>query len=37
VLTEFGLVFSKSPKVLRAVLTDVIEDEVDPISRTLSN
>ena len=26
VLAEFGLVFGKSPKVLRAVLTDVIED-----------
>ena len=26
VLAEYGLVFGKSPKVLRAVLADVIED-----------
>lgn len=32
VLTEFGLVFSKSPKVLRAVLTDVIEDATNELS-----
>ena len=32
VLTEFGLVFGKSPKVLRAVLTDVIEDASNELS-----
>jgi transposase len=34
VLTEFGLVFGKSPKVLRAVLTDVIEDASNELSTT---
>jgi transposase len=36
VLAEFGLVFGKSPKVLRAALTDVIEDasnELTPMAR----
>src|SRR5664280_708759 len=32
VLTEFGLVFGKSPKVLRAVLADVIEDASNELS-----
>jgi len=32
VLTEFGLVFGKSPKVLRAVLVDVIEDASNELS-----
>jgi transposase len=32
VLTEFGLTFGKSPKVLRAVLTDVIEDASNDLS-----
>jgi transposase len=32
VLMEFGLVFGKSPKVLRAVLTDVIEDATNELS-----
>ena len=32
VLTEFGLVFCKSPKVLRAVLADVIEDASNELS-----
>ncbi len=32
VLTEFGLVFGKSPRVLRAVLTDVIEDASNELS-----
>jgi transposase len=32
VLTEFGLVFGKSPKVLRAVLADVIEDAGNELS-----
>jgi transposase len=32
VLTEFGLVFGKRPKVLRAVLTDVIEDASNELS-----
>lgn len=34
VLTEFGLVFGKSPKVLRAVLTDIIEDASNELSTT---
>jgi transposase len=34
VLMEFGLVFGKSPKVLRAVLTDVIEDAGNELSST---
>jgi transposase len=34
VLTEFGLVFGKSPKVLRAVLADVIEDASNELSAT---
>ena len=34
VLTEFGLVFGKSPKVLRARLTDVIEDASNELSGT---
>ncbi|HEY3046927.1 MAG TPA: IS110 family transposase [Polaromonas sp.] len=34
VLTEFGLVFGKSPKVLRAVLIDVIEDASNELSAT---
>jgi transposase len=36
VLTEFGLVFAKSPKALRAVLAEVIEDagnELSPMAR----
>ena len=33
-LTEFGLVFGKSPKVLRAVLADVIEDASNELSTT---
>lgn len=36
VLTEFGLAFGRSPKALRAVLTDVIEDasnELSPMAR----
>ncbi len=40
VLAEFGLVFGKSPKVLRAVLTDVIEDagnELSPAARRVLN
>jgi transposase len=32
VLAEFGLVFGRSPKVLRAVLTDVIEDASNELS-----
>jgi transposase len=32
VLTEFGLVFGKSPKVLRAALADVIEDASNELS-----
>jgi len=32
VLTEFGLVFAKNPKVLRAVLVDVIEDASNELS-----
>jgi len=32
VLTEFGLVFAKSPKLLRAVLADVIEDASNELS-----
>ena len=32
VLAEFGLVFNKSPKVLRAVLADVIEDASNELS-----
>ena len=32
VLTEFGLVFGKNPKVLRAVLVDVIEDASNELS-----
>jgi transposase len=32
VLAEFGLVFGKSPKVLRAVLTDVLEDAGNELS-----
>ena len=34
VLAEFGLVFGKSPKVLRAVLADVIEDASNELSGT---
>ena len=34
VLTEFGLVFGKGPKVLRAVLADVIEDASNDLSTT---
>lgn len=34
VLAEFGLVFAKSPKVLRAVLSDVIEDASNELSTT---
>jgi transposase len=34
ILTEFGLVFGKSPKILRAVLTDVIEDATNELSAT---
>ena len=34
VLAEFGLVFGRSPKVLRAVLTDVIEDASNELSAT---
>ena len=34
VLTEFGLVFGKSPKVLRAALADVIEDASNELSMT---
>ena len=34
VLAEFGLVFGKSPKVLRAVLADVIEDAENELSTT---
>jgi transposase len=34
VLTEFGLAFAKSPKVLRAALTDVIEDASNDLSTT---
>ena len=34
VLAEFGLVFGKSPKVLRAVLADVIEDASNELSTT---
>ena len=34
VLAEFGLVFAKSPKVLRAVLIDVIEDASNELSTT---
>jgi transposase len=34
VLAEFGLVFGKSPKVLRAVLTDVLEDAGNELSTT---
>jgi transposase len=34
VLTEFGLVFGKSPKVLRAVLADIIEDASNELSTT---
>jgi len=34
VLAEFGLVFAKSPKVLRAVLGDVIEDASNELSTT---
>ena len=34
VLAEFGLVFGKSPKVLRAVLADVIEDAANELSTT---
>lgn len=34
VLSEFGLVFGKSPKVLRAVLTDIIEDASNELSTT---
>ena len=32
VLAEFGLVFNKSPKVLRAALADVIEDASNELS-----
>jgi transposase len=34
VLTEFGLVFGKSPKVLRAALADIIEDASNELSTT---
>jgi transposase len=34
VLAEFGLVFGKSPKVLRAELTDVLEDASNELSTT---
>jgi transposase len=34
VLAEFGLVFGKSPKVLRAVLAEVIEDAGNELSTT---
>ncbi|MBA4282348.1 IS110 family transposase [Ralstonia sp.] len=34
VLTEFGLAFGRSPKVLRSVLTDVIEDASNELSPT---
>lgn len=34
VLAEFGLVFGKSPKVLRAVLSDVLEDASNELSTT---
>ena len=34
VLTEFGLVFGKSPKVLRAVLADIIEDASNELRTT---
>jgi len=34
VLAEFGLVFGKSPKVLRAVLIDVLEDASNELSTT---
>jgi transposase len=34
VLAEFGLVFGKSPKVLRTVLTDVLEDASNELSTT---
>lgn len=34
VLAEFGLVFAQSPKVLRAVLADVIEDASNELSTT---
>ena len=34
VLAEFGLVFGKSPKALRAVLTDVLEDAANELSTT---
>lgn len=34
VLAEFGLVFGKSPKVLRAVLADVLEDASNELSTT---
>ena len=34
VLAEFGLVFGKSPKVLRARLADVIEDAANELSTT---
>ena len=34
VLAEFGLVFGKSPKVLRAALADVIEDASNELSTT---
>jgi transposase len=33
-LTEFGLVFGKSPKVLRAVLADVLEDGANELNGT---
>ena len=33
-LSEFGLVFGKSPKVLRAVLTETIEDAANELSTT---
>lgn len=34
VLAEFGLVFGKSPKVLRAALSDVLEDASNELSTT---
>jgi len=34
VLAEFGLVLGKSPKVLRAALTDVLEDASNELSTT---
>ena len=33
-LSEFGFVFGKSPKVLRAVLTETVEDAANELSTT---